>query len=285
MQEWPLARAVHEKATTATACVLSVVPAVNFVESVSMLQKVLTIILNALRRPAATKAVQPQALISTSPPPQPQLANEALSMTSSEPKIPKGPEKPPEAPKPVEAPKPLPEFATFEGALESKLKLLYPPFAQMVRRFIFDARKKGMAVSVFQGLRTFEEQHALYLKGRDPKTLKTIDKKLVVTNAPAGMSMHNYGLAVDIVFDGDEVKPGWQWSWSQKHPWKGLAELGRSHGLEAAYFWKSFPEGPHFEKAYGFTYRELNAFYREGGTAMVWSVLDMRQKIGQSVKA
>ena len=188
-----------------------------------MLQKVLTTILSVLRRLVATKAAQSPAPISISiqPEPKPAPLSEAPSMASSTPKTPEQPPKAPEQPvktaeaaKPLqEVAKPLQEFATFEGALEAKLKLLYPPFAKMVRLFIFEARKKGMAVSVFQGLRTFEEQHALYLKGRDPKTLKTVDKKLVVTNAPAGMSMHNYGLAVDVVFDGDEVKPGWQWSW------------------------------------------------------------------------
>lgn len=164
----------------------------------------------------------------------------------------------------------------LEPAEEDKLSKLYPHFAQLVRCFVLKARAEGMPVGIFCGLRTFEEQRALYGKGRDA-TGKVTDKKQVVTNAPPGLSSHNYGLAVDLVFDSDLAKPGWQWSWDNKYPWKRLAEMGKEQGLSPAYFWKSFPESPHFEQTYGLSYRELLSLYNEQGLSGVWAVLDKQR--------
>lgn len=162
---------------------------------------------------------------------------------------------------------------TLESDQEEKLSKLYPPFAKVVRCFILDARAQGMPVAIFCGLRTFDEQKKLYFQGRDVLG-RVKDKSKVVTNAPAGMSMHNYGLAVDVVFDADAVKPGWQWSWDNKHPWRKLADLSKSWGLEPAYYWKSFPEGPHHELETKYKTRELFALYQSGGLASVWKALD-----------
>ena len=214
-----------------------------------MLQRVLTFILSVLKKPEKQeKEVSPLPI---------------LTASVSEQVIPSLP--------------PEPEKQLLDPDAESKLAKLYPPFADAVRELVLQARAKGMPVSIFQGLRTFGQQLELYKKGRDAN-FKVIDKKQVVTNAPPGMSMHNYGLAVDLVFDGDEVRPGYQWSWANKHPWKQLALLGKGCGLEPAFFWKTFPESPHFEKSYGMTYRELHSVYSEGGTELVWSVLDVKKK-------
>jgi peptidoglycan L-alanyl-D-glutamate endopeptidase CwlK len=94
-----------------------------------------------------------------------------------------------------------------------------------------------------------------------------------VTNAPAGSSFHNYGLAVDLVFDGDTTKSGWQWSWDSKFPWKALADLGVSFGLESAFYWLTFKESPHFQATYGMQHTELLALYQQGGLPEVWAEL------------
>ncbi len=160
----------------------------------------------------------------------------------------------------------------LESDQEEKLSQLYPPFAEVVRRFIHEARYRGMLIAIFEGRRTFERQTELYLKGRDSSG-NVIDIHQVVTNAPAGFSMHQYGLAVDLVFDGNLIKPGWQWSWDNKHPWRTLANLGRGFGLESAYFWKRFPECPHFQLTYGFKEVELLKLYKEGGINLVWKTI------------
>lgn len=215
-----------------------------------MLQKALIFILSVLKKLVESKSMDPPALPKeTAPVPQ-----AAIPLA------------------PAASPKPR-----LEPKAEEKLEKLYPPFADTVRAFVLEARKRGMNVSVFQGLRTFEEQKALYQKGRDAN-LRVVDRKKIVTNAPPGLSMHNYGLAVDLVFDGNLERPGWQWSWDNKHPWKDLAVLGRDvFKLKPAYFWRTFPEGPHYEMSIPFTYRELSTIYQDGGLDLVWRRLDLQQ--------
>jgi len=64
----------------------------------------------------------------------------------------------------------------------------------------------GIAVLVTQGLRTWEEQDALYAKGR---TVPPIGKKYIVTKAKGGQSYHNFGLAFDIVVLDSLGKADW----------------------------------------------------------------------------
>jgi len=66
--------------------------------------------------------------------------------------------------------------------------------------FIIDAKelvaKEGLDYKIICGTRTWEQQEALYAKGRTTPGPK-------VTNAKPGSSMHNFGLAVDCgVFKG-----------------------------------------------------------------------------------
>lgn len=156
---------------------------------------------------------------------------------------------------------------------DEKLDKLYPPFASMVEGFLVDAKAKGFNVAIFEGLRPYERQKELWLKGRDEQG-RIVDRTKIVTKAPPGMSYHQYGLAVDIVFDADSTKPGWQWSWDAKWPWKKLADLGKSHGLESAYYWKAFPEAPHYQKTFGFKINELLSMYLDGGLEHVWDEID-----------
>lgn len=234
-----------------------------------MLQKVMTIILSALRRlgkPEKEPSPQitlPSTVSQVSAEPTPKIGVATVS-----------PKKPESA---LTSPPEPARVVAIAPEEEKKLSQLYPHFAQLVRCLVLEARANGMQVGVFCGLRTFEEQRALFQKGRDSSG-KVIDKKSVVTNAPPGLSMHNYGLAVDLVFDGNPNKPGWQWSWDSKHPWKELAELGRKTGLSPAYFWKSFPESPHFEQTYGFTYRELSSLHNAAGMSGVWTEIDKRRQ-------
>jgi len=118
-----------------------------------------------------------------------------------------------------------------------------------------------------------ERQRELYAQGRDASG-KVIDHSKVVTDAAPGLSAHNYGLAVDLVFNGAPANKPWQWSWGPQFPWGKLANLGISLGLDAAYFWKKFPEQPHYEKIYGLTYHELLATYVNEGMEGVWKRLD-----------
>jgi D-alanyl-D-alanine carboxypeptidase-like protein len=157
-----------------------------------------------------------------------------------------------------------------------QLEKLYPPFADLVRQLLQEAAKQGMQVGIFEGMRSFERQRELYAQGRNVSG-HVVDPAKVVTDAPPGLSAHNYGLAVDLVFNGARPGEPWQWNWGPQFPWKGLAELGKGLGLDAAYFWTKFPEEPHFELIYGENYHELLALYTNGGLQGVWDALDKRK--------
>jgi len=104
--------------------------------------------------------------------------------------------------------------------------------------------KHQVTVEVISGLRSWQQQAALYAQGR------TKPGK-IVTKARPGSSWHNYGLAIDLgLFRAgkylDAAEP--------KLAAMLYAELGRlaaAQGVEWAGTWKSFPEGPHFQVTFG----------------------------------
>lgn len=154
------------------------------------------------------------------------------------------------------------------------LSLLHPELRKKVEKLLESCRAAGIAVYIFEGLRSIERQRELYAKGRNAAGV-VIDKKAVVTNAKPGSSYHNYGLAVDLVFDGDTEKPGVQWTWDNSKPWAKMGALSEAAGLEWAGRWKTFPEMPHSQlKIPGIGIHELQEFYRNGGMDNVWAKVD-----------
>jgi len=107
-------------------------------------------------------------------------------------------------------------------------------------------------VRVVFGLRTLEEQMALWQKGRALKPGRPPKHKSswsivssVVTRAFPGESAHNYGLAIDLALLGDESK-----AWLPGHDprWRTvLGERARAAGLTWGGDFKSFFDGAHVE--------------------------------------
>ena len=97
--------------------------------------------------------------------------------------------------------------------------------------------------------RSPEEQHALFLKR--PK----------VTNADSWQSIHNYGLAFDIVLLYDKNADGTfeSASWENDKNWKFVVSFFKSRGWEWGGDWKKFKDAPHFQKAFGYDWRKLNS--------------------------
>lgn len=153
----------------------------------------------------------------------------------------------------------------------NSLDCLFPPFKTQVKQLLQKIAVAKLPFYVFMSLRTFAEQDALYAQGR------TKPGK-IITNAPGGMSWHNYGLSCDLVLDGMIDKPGIQWSWQTKsdlnsdgrNDWLQLAEIARSCGLESGYYWKKFPDLPHVQNRFGLTIVEAREIYRLGGLQAVW---------------
>ncbi|TLY39119.1 MAG: LysM peptidoglycan-binding domain-containing protein [Nitrospirae bacterium] len=147
---------------------------------------------------------------------------------------------------------------------EQRLAQVHPLLAIRGRCMIELCAYTGIAVLVTQGLRSWEEQDALYAKGR---TVPPIGKKHIVTKAKGGQSYHNFGLAFDIVVLDAVGKA----DWDVDHPgWKKAGELGKSVGLDWGGDWKSFKDLPHFQYTGGMTLEECRELFPSGLPA-IWS--------------
>ncbi len=165
---------------------------------------------------------------------------------------------------------------------------LFPSFKVLAVRMVsgWNLNHPREQIGIFEGLRSFPRQAYLYSLGRTiPSTSPCYHDHQShpvgtcpvhplgahVTNAPEGLSWHNYGLAIDAVFDADPVKPALQASWDGRFPWDRMGAFGQSLGLEWAGAWKSFPEKPHFQNVYGLQITEARELYRQGGLQAVWA--------------
>ena len=140
--------------------------------------------------------------------------------------------------------------------------LLHPKFIPGATGFINDA-EAGLNITllVVQGLRTFPEQEALWNEGRTtPGPHATPENPMGerVTNAPAGESYHNYGLALDAVpINPDGVTLNW------KYDFKLLVPYAIKYGLTCGLYFPS-PDYDHFENTFGRNWRDLLALYNAG---------------------
>jgi len=130
---------------------------------------------------------------------------------------------------------------------------LHPVVKEMAAHHIVACMKVGIDLLVTCTFRDREEQATLYALGR------TVPGKKV-TNAKAGQSMHNYGLAYDVV-PMRLGKPVWGTTGADLLLWKKVGELGKEAGLEWAGEWVGFKEFPHFQ----FTNGHPIAFFQGGG--------------------
>ena len=112
-------------------------------------------------------------------------------------------------------------------------------------------KELGIKLRVVSALRTWAEQDELYAQGRT-KSGK------IVTNARAGQSLHNFGLAIDVV----EIKNG-KALWKNPN-WNKIAALGKSIGFAWGGNFKTIKDKPHFEKRFGRSLVQLRQLYASG---------------------
>jgi peptidoglycan L-alanyl-D-glutamate endopeptidase CwlK len=101
-------------------------------------------------------------------------------------------------------------------------------------------------------LRTFAEQDALYAQGRTRSGN-------IVTNAKAGHSNHNYGLALDFVL----IKGGYDMKADDDHDgiadWLEVVAIAKLFGFEWGGDWITFKDNPHIEMTFGLSIKDLLA--------------------------
>lgn len=117
---------------------------------------------------------------------------------------------------------------------EKQIATLLPEVQPMARALVHKAAQNGIQIKIISALRTYEEQEALYAKGRTAPGPK-------VTNSRGGYSNHNFGLAFDIgVFEGSKYLP-------ESVKYKAVGVLGMELGLEWGGNWKTIVDQPHFQ--------------------------------------
>jgi peptidoglycan L-alanyl-D-glutamate endopeptidase CwlK len=114
----------------------------------------------------------------------------------------------------------------------------------------------GVRLRFSHVFRSPAEQHALFLQR--PK----------VTNADSWQSIHNYGLAFDIVILYDKNGDGTfeTASWDDNEYFKTVVNFFKSKGYEWGGDWKKFPDKPHFQKSFGFDWKVLKQRIEKGIT-------------------
>lgn len=147
--------------------------------------------------------------------------------------------------------------------IRSKERLLrvHPRLAEKIGVIIADFKRAGKDVRVVQALRTFAEQDMLFQQGRSRKGP-------IVTNARAGQSNHNYGLAVDLCpfVDG-------QPTWNDTKGFKAIGAAAKAQGLEWGGDWVRMRDMPHVQLN-GPAIARCFALFKQGGLVRVWQEAD-----------
>lgn len=156
----------------------------------------------------------------------------------------------------------------MDAASESRLQLVHPELASKVRNMADILAVSGIEIRVTQGLRSWNDQLALWLKGRDAQGNIT-DPGKVVTKAAPGHSWHNFGLAVDVAPFANNTP-----DWNLDHPaWKKIVAVGESLGLVSGSEWRTFPDWPHFQLTGKWPVSpndEVRQTFLDGGMSAIW---------------
>ncbi|NDG25955.1 MAG: M15 family peptidase [Proteobacteria bacterium] len=154
-----------------------------------------------------------------------------------------------------------------------RIKLLHPKVRAEVehiyRAQIVPALSGRAKCRFAYTLRTFQEQADIFAIGRTRLFDDKGNRLGKVTNAGPGQSIHNYGLALDIVLIVDRDGNGTYESTSfetavdydkdGKADWMEVVNILKSNGWEWGGDWRSFKDLPHFQKDFGYTWQQLKA--------------------------
>ncbi len=137
------------------------------------------------------------------------------------------------------------------------LDKVHPELKKRILALIALAKADGFDVRPTQGLRTVEEQNALYAQGRTKPGKK-------VTNANGGQSNHNFGCAVDLGFYTNG-----QIDWTDSL-YNHIGKWASKVGLDWGGNWKTIKDRPHVELPNLPKPSVLFDIYKKGGLEAVW---------------
>lgn len=105
---------------------------------------------------------------------------------------------------------------------KQKLRGVHPKVIEKLFKILYDAKLNGLLIYLHTGYRSGEEQNKLYEQGRSKPGL-------IVTDAVAYESAHNFGLAFDLCWKTTTGRLTWD---APKEEWLKLGKIGEKHGFE-----------------------------------------------------
>lgn len=151
-------------------------------------------------------------------------------------------------------------YGTFDARTEENIASLIPKAQRAARQFLIACKPFSYTVKILSGGRTYAEQDAIYAQGRTKPGNR-------VTNAPAGSSNHNFGIAFDVgIFDGKKYFEGKTNAETQAY--LALRKLTKPAVLELDWGgdWRTSKDYPHYELHTGMSIKQVRAAL-ESGTA------------------
>jgi peptidoglycan L-alanyl-D-glutamate endopeptidase CwlK len=149
------------------------------------------------------------------------------------------------------------QLGAFDPRSEANIQTLLPEMQKKARMILGVAKKRerttGLACRILSGTRTYNEQTALYK--RRPK----------VTNAMAGQSNHNFGIAIDLgIFEGMDYFEGG--NAREEKAYRDIAQAIKAevHDIEWGGDWRSFKDMPHYQLKVDYSLAEVRKRFEKG---------------------
>ena len=147
--------------------------------------------------------------------------------------------------------------------ISPKVTGLHPKVADQLSIFLAEAKASGLNVAMHMGLRTAEQQDALYALGRTRPGS-------IVTNASAWMSWHCFGLAADVVSKDEKGNS----TWNDSCDWQEMGAMGKRFGFQWGGDWTRFPDLPHFQMIGKIpSVKEAKKILFEHGIDQLWTLV------------
>ena len=148
-----------------------------------------------------------------------------------------------------------------------RIQLLHPLIRENVEDIYKNQIVPALTGSAFcrfaYTLRTFDEQDVLYAQGRTKLFDNNGNRLGIVTKAKGGQSIHNYGLAFDIVLI-DRTTPSWDttidFDNDGKSDWMEVVDIFKDNDFEWGGDWE-FTDKPHLQYTYDFSWSQLLTRY------------------------
>ena len=132
-----------------------------------------------------------------------------------------------------------------KNTIKMPIDALLPLVERKAQQLVTEMEALDMPIRITEGFRSIARQNEIYQQGRTKAGN-------IVTNSVGGDSLHQYGVAFDIVFRKDGYD-------APDVQWKLLGSEGKKLGLEWGGDWTTFRDKPHFQILLGYTLSDFKS--------------------------